>query len=776
MFKLFSKGTSARLKQYTKTAQSIIDLHTNTFSDISEEELPDLALRSLDNQVRLFAIIYEGVIRRMNMTPHKEQLIGALSIVDGNISEMKTGEGKTLTAAIAATYLAIMGRRVYVVTVNDYLVKRDSQEHAPLFGLFNIGLGSILSGMRFKDYKQAEYSSGIIYSTSSELAFDYLKDNLVYNLEDKVQKDLDFVIVDEIDSVLIDEATTPLIISEQVDGGTTNLILVNKIVKDLIEGVETPVTEGLQIVKKTSGDFILSRKERSVYLTEEGISKVEKALNVDHLYEGESAHYVVFIENAILANFYYADNVNYIVKDMNVVLIDESTGRLAEGRQLSEGLHQALEAKEGIQISPFTRTQGEISFQKFFKSFNTLSGMTGTASSEATEFKTIYELDIMTVPTHKPLIRNDKNDLLFLSFNAKITYFISEVKRIHAIGQPILIGTTSVETNELLEAALLNEGLSINVLNAKNADIEADIIAKAGEFSAITLATNMAGRGVDIKVTADSLAVGGLYVLGFERYLNRRIDNQLRGRSGRQGDPGDSQFFVSFEDELITIFGNNEKTKKVLSKLGFDENEVIDSAMLTRIVEKAQKGVEGQAYNSRLEMLKYDDTIGKQREQIFKVRNELLRPFDAAGKIEELLNFSVEKVFDYDGISEEAIKDNLVSLIGVTTSGEVPKDPEALKKFLASVIFSKFEDFKSDAEFLTKVVRHVYLQSLDRLWIEHLTEVDHLKAGISLRGYNQKDPVVEFQRETYGMYMRLFDNIKLDIMQNLIYLNIQKEN
>jgi len=739
------------LKKYQKEVKKINQAYEKV-KNLSNEELKE---KISENRIEKLAIIKEACKRSLNMELYDVQLIGALALIDKNIAEMKTGEGKSLTAAVAATYIALEEKQVYIVTVNEYLVKRDEKEHRPLFLFFNLSSGIVIPDRQ--ENKKLEYLSKIIYSTATELGFDYLRDNLVYTKKEQKQKDLDFVIIDEIDSILIDEATTPMIISETSKEENGELFKINQIAKKLKKGKETKKRIGLEIEIETSEDFFLNQKEYHVYLTEKGIKKVEKELKIENLYTYENSKYVKYIENALMANHFYKEGIHYIKKEGEIILIDQSTGRLTPGRQLSNGLHQAIEAKEGIMISPFTEVKGEISYQKFFLSFKELSGMTGTAATESQEFYEIYKLQVITIPTNKPIKRIDKNDAIFVKEKDKEDFFIKEVKRIHKSGQPILIGTTSIETNEKLEKLLKKENLKINILNAKNTEKESEIISKAGIENSITLATNMAGRGVDIKLTKKAKELGGLYVLGYERYKNRRIDNQLRGRAGRQGDPGSSQFFVSFEDELIKIFGS-VKTDKL-------PKEKLEGKFFNKIIEKAQRTIENQNFESRKHLVEYDSVIGKQRDKIFEIRNELLENFNTEEKINNLLDYIVGKIF-------ENVEENLTKYLKIEVKG-LPKEEKELKRYLSNIIGSKFQIFKGNQEEIRATVRYIYLKNLDQEWINHLTMLESLRTGIHLRGYNQKDPLVEFQKESFLLFQEMIEHTKINIINDFLYINIK---
>jgi len=762
----FFNSSKRKLKKYKKIVNKINKID---YSNLNNEELQKKANLTKDIHDH-FAIVKEAVKRTMNLNPFDVQLIGALSIVDGNISEMKTGEGKSLTAAIAATVLALQKRKVYVVTINDYLVKRDAEEHKPLYSFFNLSVGEIFTDLEMQFYKSNEYRSDIIYSTASELGFDYLRDNMVYKIEDKVQKELDFVIIDEIDSILIDEATTPMIISDRIDKDNEEMFKINRIAKKLKRGEEKEVRNGLEIDKETTGDFILNEKNFTVYLTERGIEKVEQELGIENLFHNDFSKYVLLIDNAIKANFYYKRDVHYVVKDNEIVLVDQSTGRLTPGRQLSEGQHQALEAKEGLPVSPFSVTKGEISYQKFFLLFNNMSGMTGTASTEGAEFLEIYKLEVIEIPTNKPVQRIDKPDKLFITKEEKLRDFVHSIIEIHKSGQPILIGTSSVKTNEMIANELKKNGLVFSVLNANNAEKESEVISRAGEYKAITVATNMAGRGVDIKLSEEAKKAGGLFVLGYERYNNRRIDNQLRGRSGRQGDPGASQFYVSFQDDLLKVYGDTKKIQKRLSALGVGtDKELTENRLFSKFIEKAQKTIENQNFESRKNIVKYDNVIGTQREKIYEIRNSILEEFDPNEKVTTLIDYAADEIFKGEYYDEDIIKERVDNLIGIEAYFE---DKDQFKNFLAKVFLEKFEIMNGNLPEIQHMLRYIYLKNIDTQWIEHITTLDTLKEGIHLRSYNQKDPFIEFQKESFYMFQELLKKIKNAIIHDMVYIEI----
>lgn len=749
------------LKNY-KFNQFKKSIHSD-FSKLSDKELLSLASSNKDS-IYLLNVVKEASKRVLGKNPYDEQLYGAKIIIDGMISEMKTGEGKSLVAAIAATVLGIQKRQVNIVTVNDYLVERDLTEQKPLFDFFNLSSGMILSSDKDPKSKKLAYSSSIIYATNSELCFDYLRDNMVYDKDDKVQQSRDFVIIDEVDSILIDEARTPLIISGVSESNGIDLYAMNVFSDTLMSGKEI-VNENY--TKEYTNDFFVDVKHNSLFLTDQGIQKVEEFFKIKNLYENhDSSHIAHLVEQALIANHLYFKDVHYIIADNQLILIDENTGRLSIGKQLSNGLHQAIEAKEGIPLSVSTIVLSEISYQNFFKSFNKIGGMSGTAIGDIKEFQEIYHLDVIEVPTHKPVLRKDYKDLIFLTKNAKTKYLIKEIKKIHSKGQPILIGTASVEDNEYLATLLIKEGIPFNALNAKNAHLEAEIISNAGKVSAVTLATNMAGRGVDIKIDAAALAAGGLYVIGFERYTNSRIDNQLRGRSGRQGDVGESQFLISLEDDIIVKFGHS-KLANLMNGLDFNENDIIESRFVSKSVEKAQKAVESLHFDYRKDLLKYDDIIHLQRKEIFKLRDSMLESdYDFDSKIKELVSLSMHDLF----VSGSLDKELLFERFGIELPSDSVFDLDTFSKIFIGNVFNKFKNIDiSDAN---EIIRSVYLHVVDTYWREHLTHLEEMRKGVGLRQINQKDPLIEFNKEAFHLYGDMIKIIQIKILDSLLKLEI----
>ncbi|EJB84692.1 preprotein translocase subunit SecA [Helicobacter pylori] len=773
------------IKQYKKQVLTINALEP-TYEKMSDVELQN-AFEELKKRVRStekdlqektllevlpesFAITREASKRILKMRHFDVQLIGGMVLNDGKIAEMKTGEGKTLVATLAVALNALKGESVYVVTVNDYLAHRDSKEMEPLYHFLGYSVGTITASVRDDDERLEIYSKDIVYGTNNEFGFDYLRDNMKYSLEHKVQKSHAFAIVDEVDSILIDEARTPLIISGPVDRRMENYNKADEVAKSM--QVET--------------DFTIDEKNRAILITEEGIKKAENLFGVDNLYKIENAALSHHLDQALKANYLFFIDKDYIVANNEVVIVDEFTGRLSEGRRFSEGLHQALEAKEGVSIKEESQTLADITFQNYFRMFSKLAGMTGTAQTEATEFLEIYNLEVVSIPTNLAIKRKDLNDLIYKSEKEKFDAVILKIKELHDKGQPVLVGTASIEKSETLHALLKKERIPHTVLNAKQHTKEAEIIKDAGLKGAVTIATNMAGRGVDIKLTDEIKELGGLYIIGTERHESRRIDNQLRGRSGRQGDPGVSQFYLSLEDNLLRIFGS-DRIKGVMEKLGLKDGEHIESKLVTRAVENAQKKVENLHFESRKHLLEYDDVANEQRKSVYKFRDELLDAnYDIGAKIAEnreyALNqiFSKLKAFDHQNLSEEellGLKNVLKEDFNAHVGLEDLKKAAPIENFVAEKLKSDYENKMKvlDSEQRSRIERIVYLQILDNAWREHLYTMDNLKTGINLRGYNQKDPLVEYKKESYNLFLEFIEDIKMEAIKTFSKIQFENE-
>ncbi|WP_187946878.1 preprotein translocase subunit SecA [Helicobacter pylori] len=773
------------IKQYKKKVLAINALEP-TYEKMSDVELQN-AFEELKKRVRStekdlqektllevlpesFAITREASKRILKMRHFDVQLIGGMVLNDGKIAEMKTGEGKTLVATLAVALNALKGESVYVITVNDYLAHRDSKEMEPLYHFLGYSVGTITASVRDDDERLEIYSKDIVYGTNNEFGFDYLRDNMKYSLEHKVQKTHAFAIVDEVDSILIDEARTPLIISGPVDRRMENYNKADEVAKSM----------------QVEIDFTIDEKNRAILITEEGIKKAENLFGVDNLYKIENAALSHHLDQALKANYLFFIDKDYIVANNEVVIVDEFTGRLSEGRRFSEGLHQALEAKEGVSIKEESQTLADITFQNYFRMFSKLSGMTGTAQTEATEFLEIYNLEVVSIPTNLAIKRKDLNDLIYKSEKEKFDAVILKIKELHDKGQPVLVGTASIEKSETLHALLKKERIPHTVLNAKQHTKEAEIIKDAGLKGAVTIATNMAGRGVDIKLTDEVKELGGLYIIGTERHESRRIDNQLRGRSGRQGDPGISQFYLSLEDNLLRIFGS-DRIKGVMEKLGLKDGEHIESKLVTRAVENAQKKVENLHFESRKHLLEYDDVANEQRKSVYKFRDELLDVnYDISAKIAEnreyALNqiFSKLKAFDHQNLSEEellGLKNILKEDFNAHVELEDLEKAAPIEKFVAEKLKNDYENKMEvlDSEQRSRIERIVYLQILDNAWREHLYTMDNLKTGINLRGYNQKDPLVEYKKESYNLFLELIEDIKIEAIKTFSKIQFENE-
>lgn len=774
MGKIFGTSNDRELKRYKKIVAKINALEP-TYKALSDDALKEAfralkesvlsGAKSLDDVLEdSFAITREASLRVLNMRHFDVQLIGGIVLHEGKIAEMKTGEGKTLVATLPIVLNAMTGKGVHLVTVNDYLATRDGNEMRPLYEFLGFSVGVILENMHDPLLKREVYSADITYGTNNEFGFDYLRDNMSYSRENMVQRAHHFVIVDEVDSILIDEARTPLIIS-----GPTNRTL-----KDFKDANRI----ALALVKEEH--FAVDEKDRTVLLTEEGITRAEELFGVENLYSPENASLSHVLDQALKANYLFERDVDYVVNNDEVVIVDEFTGRLSEGRRYSEGLHQALEAKEGVAIKEETQTLADITFQNYFRMYEKLAGMTGTAQTEATEFAQIYGLDVISIPTNIPISRVDLNDLIYKTEKEKFEAVINTVKKLSQTGQPVLIGTASIEKSEALHELLKKEKIAHTVLNAKNHAQEGEIIKNAGAKGAVTIATNMAGRGVDIKVNDEVKALGGLYIIGTERHENRRIDNQLRGRSGRQGDNGTTQFYLSLEDNLLRIFGS-DKIKSIMERLGVEDGEYIESKMVTRAVEKAQKKVENMHYEGRKHIVEYDDVANEQRKIVYKFRNQLLDPeFDIASKVEEIREHYIIHACNQAGIFEGGAKEefNLEKLFKVLQeeirleldlADFASMEYEELVGALTQSAKGAYDEKMSvlEASMRSEVERELYLKELDGAWREHLYAMDNMKTGIRLRAYNQKDPLVEYKKESFNLFTELVEDIKFNTIKTL---------
>ena len=773
--KIFSNKNDRLVGHYRKEIRKINALEEK-YQSLSDTELKT-AFNTLKQQVQTannpqsmlnkalydsFAITREASKRVLNMRHFDVQLIGGIVLHEGKIAEMKTGEGKTLVATLPVCLNAMVGKSVHIVTVNDYLAQRDAELMRPLYEFLGYSVGIILSGNYDETNRLAQYSCDIVYGTNNEFGFDYLRDNMKYDYNQKVQKHHHFAIVDEVDSILIDEARTPLIISGPANRTLDNYKLANEVALKL----------------KEETHYIIDEKNRTIILTEVGISEAEKLFKIDNLYSVENAILAHHLDQALKANKLFKIDKDYVLRDGEVIIVDEFTGRLSEGRRFSEGLHQALEAKEGVQIKEESQTLADITYQNYFRFYEKLAGMTGTAQTEASEFLQIYNLDVISIPTNIPIQRKDLNDLIYKTEVEKFKALTQKIVELHKNGQPILVGTASIEKSEKLHELLKKERIPHSVLNAKQHAKEAEIIKDAGKKGAVTIATNMAGRGVDIKIDDEVRALGGLYIIGTERHESRRIDNQLRGRSGRQGDLGTSQFYLSLEDSLLRIFGS-DKIKNIMDKLGLDEGEHIESKLVTRSVENAQKKVESMHFEARKHLLEYDDVANEQRKAIYRARNELLDPeYNISHKIIENRQDSIKLLLQRCEVFSD--DDNLELLCAQAQEDfNIQLNQENLKEYFknnnnfeAYIEEALIRDYEAkmqhiDPKTRSEIEKLVYLQTLDNLWREHLYVMDNLKTGIGLRGYNQKDPLVEYKKESYNLFVELIEQIKYTAIKML---------
>ena len=752
-FKKIADKIEALDEEYQKKS----DKDLAAMTDILREELANgKTINDEDIIVRAFATIREVAYRQIGEKPYYVQLLGGLALHYGNIAEMKTGEGKTLTTILPAYLNALAGNGVHVVTVNEYLTDRNAEWMGPIYKFLGLTVGVNLRELS-PEQKREVYNCDITYSTNSELGFDYLRDNMVVNKEDRVQRGLNYIILDEVDSILIDEARTPLIIS----GGKFNSA---NLYKDADKAVKTLEAEV---------DYTVDLKTKSVILTEEGSKKMEKYFKLKNLYDADNTILIHHINQALKANYGMAIDVDYVVsQDGKVVIVDQFTGRLMEGRQFSDGLHQALEAKEGVEINEETRTMATITYQNLFRMYNKISGMTGTAKTEEEEFRDIYNMYVIQIPTNKPCIRKDMADIMYATEAGKFRAIVEFIKQIHATGQPILVGTISVENNEKLSKMLTKANLKHEVLNAKNHAREAEIIAKAGQKGAITIATNMAGRGTDIKLGPGVAELGGLCVIGTERHESRRIDNQLRGRAGRQGDPGYSQFFISFEDELMKRFGA-DRIKNTVAALGLDDMQQVRSKMFSKSVESAQKKVEGNNYDMRKNLLDYDNIVSEQRKTIYARRNNILDAEDVhpliIDMIKNFIDILIEEHIAPEGYLTDADLDDILDVTNhqLLRKSKIHLDELSGKKesevfdIISEKVIEEYEEKISIApkELVDDFERHITLRVMDEAWVKHISDMDMLREGIGLRGYSQSDPLQAYALEGHKMFEEMQDNI-----------------
>lgn len=731
-----------------------------------------------------FAVVREASIRTTGLRHFDVQLIGGIVLHQGRISEMKTGEGKTLVATLPAYLNALTGEGVHIVTVNDYLAKRDAENMGRIYEFLGLTTGVLLHGLD-KAERQEAYGCDITYATNNELGFDYLRDNMVVYERDMVQRGLSYAIIDEVDSILIDEARTPLIISGSSGKSTQLYKIADSFVKTLKRGKILNEDEALNPLTREEiqeeGDFVIDEKAKTSSLTQEGVKKAERFFAIENLADPENMDIQHHINNALKANNNMFLDKDYVVKDDEVVIVDEFTGRMMEGRRYSDGLHQAIEAKEGVKVKRESKTLATITFQNFFNKYGKKSGMTGTAQTEEGEFRQIYGMDVVCIPTNMPVIRIDHSDIVYRNEKVKFNAIVEEIKKSYEKGQPVLVGTVTIEKSEKLSAMLKKEGVKHQVLNAKYHEKEAEIIALAGQKGAITIATNMAGRGTDIQLGEGVTELGGLKIIGTERHEARRIDNQLRGRSGRQGDPGESRFFISLEDELMRLFGS-EKVAKMIDALGLDENEPIEHKMLSKSIENAQKKVEGNNFSIRKRLLEYDQVMNEQREIIYDERKEVLLGANLRDKIfamlKEVIIHHVETYAPGEMFPEEwdmiGLNEALVPMLHIENITISDEEKEKIKKedlieriyeSASEVYKKKEEEFGEEA--IREIERVILLRVVDQKWMDHLDDMDQMRQGISLRAYAQRDPLVEYKFVSFDMFDELSANIQNDTIKGL---------
>lgn len=777
--KIFGSYSEREVKKLQKIADKIEQLDGD-MQKLSDDELrakTDEFKNRLKNGETLddilpeaFAVCREAAWRVLGMKHYRVQLIGGMVLHQGRIAEMKTGEGKTLVATLPLYLNALTGEGVHLITVNDYLATRDVEWMGRLYNFLGLTTGCIVHGLNSNE-RRAAYAADITYGTNNEFGFDYLRDNMVIYKEEKVQRKLNFAVVDEVDSILIDEARTPLIISGAGEKSTKFYNVADNFVKQLL----------------ADKDYTIDEKANSVMLTDDGVAKAERAFGIDNYADAEHLELQHYITQALKANYGMKRDKDYMVKDGQVIIVDEFTGRLMEGRRYSDGLHQAIEAKEGVKIERESKTLATITFQNYFRMYGKLSGMTGTALTEENEFREIYALDVIVVPTNKEIARIDKSDLIYKNTKGKYNAIIEDIIECNKKGQPVLVGTVSIEKSEYLSALLKKRGIKHQVLNAKYHEQEAEIISHAGELGSVTIATNMAGRGTDIKLGEGVKEVGGLKIIGTERHESRRIDNQLRGRSGRQGDAGESVFYISLEDDLMRIFGS-EKIQGLMDKLGLEEDEAIDHKMVSKAIENAQKKVEGNNFDIRKNLIGYDDVMNMQREVIYKQRSEVLEGKDLKDQIQTMVK---EIVSDAVKAHLENVNDNFeaevekliqylediclpVKAVKVEDLIDLSNDEiiEKLLDILMKVYHEKEEEFGE--EHFREVERVILLRVVDQKWMDHIDNMDHLKQGIGLRAYKQMDPIQAYQMEGSAMFDEMIQGIKLDTVKFLYHIQIQK--
>jgi len=770
-----------------------------------------------------FAVVREAGKRVLGMRHFDVQLIGGMVLHQGRISEMRTGEGKTLVATLPSYLNGLSGKGVHVVTVNDYLARRDSEWMGQIHKFLGLKVGVVVHGIDDQQRKEA-YAADITYGTNNEFGFDYLRDNMKFSLEEYVQRDLNYAIVDEVDSILIDEARTPLIISGPSESSSELYYRVNRVIPMLKKGEVIEHREGGKIgqtLREYTGDYTVDEKAKSSALTEEGVAKVEKLLGVDNLYDPLNIELLHHVNQALKAHSLFKLDVDYVVKDGEVQIVDEFTGRLMPGRRWSDGLHQAVEAKEGVKIESENQTLATVTFQNYFRMYDKLAGMTGTADTEAAEFSEIYNLEVTVIPTNRPMVRIDNADLIYKTGKEKFNAVIEDIKERHKTGQPVLVGTISIEDSETLHALLKKHGVPHNVLNAKHHEKEAEIVAQAGRRGAVTIATNMAGRGTDIVLGGNPemlarreseggadeqafdaalekfrascaaekqevLELGGLYILGTERHESRRIDNQLRGRSGRQGDPGESRFYLSLDDDLLRIFGSH-RVAFVMDKLKVPEDEPIEHGLISKAIENAQRKVEAHNFDIRKHLLEYDDVMNRQREVIYSQRRSVLGGEEIRATFVAIVDEQLDDMIatfcpdkNPQDWNWQALQEDFISLFNFAP--ELPDvesnlSAEGLGDSLREQVMRRFDDKEADftPNIMEQMLKFLLLQSIDSQWKDHLLSIDHLKEGIGLRGYGQKNPKEEYKREAYGLFMEMMGRIRQEVVNKTFRVQLARE-
>ncbi len=775
--KIFGSKNERTLKQFQPIVEQI-NAKENEIKALNDQGLQDKTIflkEKLNNGATLddilpeaFAVVREASVRVLRMRHFDVQLIGGIVLHQGMIAEMKTGEGKTLVATLPAYLNALSGKGVHIVTVNDYLARRDAEWMGKIFHFLGLSVGTILHDLNDEERKAA-YNADITYGTNNEFGFDYLRDNMKFYRQSLVQPELNFAIVDEVDSILIDEARTPLIISGPAEKSTSLYYEVNTIIPSLVR----------------EKDYTIDEKARSVVLTEEGVAKAENKLKVENLYDPKNIELLHHTNQALKAHTLFKRDVDYIVKDGEVIIVDEFTGRLMPGRRYSEGLHQALEAKEDVKIENENQTLATITFQNYFRMYNKLSGMTGTADTEAAEFKKIYNLDVVVVPTNMPMVRIDHPDAIYKTKNEKYNAVLDEIVELHKRGQPVLVGTISIDVSESFSEKLKKRGIKHEVLNAKNHSKEAEIVAMAGQKGSVTISTNMAGRGTDIVLGEGVKEVGGLHIIGTERHESRRIDNQLRGRSGRQGDPGSSRFYLALEDDLLRIFGG-ERITNIMNRLGMEEGEMIEHRWISNAIENAQRKVEGHNFDIRKQLLEYDDVMNQQRKVIYQQRREALSGENLKQAIEDMIIDQAEEIihrysngkempdeWDVKGIDESVFKQfNLRLQLDQNTVDGMTSD--AFSDMVVEKALSVYNAKEAlvGPEDLRQIERVIMLQTVDNLWKDHLLSMDHLKEGIGLRGYAQQNPLLVYKKEGFEMFQDMISRVKEEIVSILFRIQI----